>query len=90
MIHPQQPMFDTLLRFSQHVQVIDECWYWDGEPSADGSYRMNVPKNGGGRTTMTPKRYSYLFMRGHLTGTDQIRTTCGHRNCVNPGHLERF
>lgn len=75
-----------LERFCSKVEFTETCWLWKG-----------AQRNGGygafwdGTHLVYAHRWAYEFFVGLIPKgltIDHIKGVCGHRNCVNPEHLE--
>jgi hypothetical protein len=79
-------------RFLARVRrVSNGCWLWTGSVDPDGYGRFFLGKIDG-RTKIVPAhRWSYEHHVGPIPDgfvVDHIDDICGHRNCVNPKHLQ--
>lgn len=80
-------------RFWEYVDVgsEDECWLWKGcTKNGYGTFwiRDSSYKNGG---KMVPAhRYSYEIANGNVEKGAIFHHKCEVKNCVNPGHLEKY
>src|SRR5690349_17274649 len=61
-------------------RAADECWEWSGRVT------WSVKKDGKTLSTVL-RRVAYAAFIGDIPQYHEIKTTCEHRDCVNPNHL---
>lgn len=79
-------------RFRTSIRrVSNGCWLWTGSVDPDGYARFFLGRVNGKTKMVFAHRWAYQ----HFVGTipdgqviDHIAEVCGHRNCVNPKHLQ--
>src|SRR3954463_6846856 len=74
-------------RFWPKVTFSDTCWLWTGAIDSNGYGNFGMS---GGRTIKAHK-WAWEDANGPVPDglhLDHVKELCGHRNCVNPGHLE--
>lgn len=75
-------------RFWAKVEKTETCWLWIGATNK-GGYGQFTSRHGG--IPQYVHRLAYELLRGPIPEglhLDHLRDVCGHRNCVNPDHLE--
>ena len=83
-------------RLLSNVEIVGECWQWQGKPNLNGYGEINYE----GRTQRA-HRVSYVAFKGEVPAGLQVDHTCHsndttcaggpkcpHRACINPDHLE--
>jgi hypothetical protein len=61
-------------------RAADECWMWSGRVT------WSVKKDGKTLSTVL-RRVAYAAFIGDIPQYHEVKTTCEHRDCVNPKHL---
>lgn len=77
-------------RFLERVRKTDTCWLWEGSTTKDGYGRFFAGKNAP-QVHVAAHRWAYEHWVGPIPDgyvIDHKKEVCGHRNCVNPAHLE--
>ena len=69
-------------RFWKKVEKSDGCWNWTGSLKPDGYGRFAI-----GGTMLLARQVSWQLAHGPVLQGLSIRSTCGHRECVNPSHM---
>jgi hypothetical protein len=62
----------------------DSHWYWQGQIRDDGSEWLYLS----GRAVRVRRLVAEAFTGAPLDSRDKIFSTCSHKGCVNPEHLE--
>lgn len=79
---PPQDRMD-LGRFFATTELVEGCWLWQGEVTANGYGRFSTTA---GRTVA--HRWIYERLVGPIPEGRQLDHLCRVRACVNPNHLE--
>lgn len=69
-------------RFWSKVEVVGDCWEWQGTKQAEYGLFREDGKN------VLAYRWSYAFFGGVVPEGLQLDHLCRNRSCVNPAHLE--
>lgn len=95
-------MASDLERFLSHVdKQVDGCWPWTGALNPDGYALSYIRRDDGAKRFMHANRRSHQFFIGPIPAGFQVDhichnadltcpadSSCLHRRCVNPEHLE--
>ena len=63
----------------------DGCWYWTGSKLPTGYPHLTFD-----RESVYAHRLSYAWAGGTFEDGMVLTQTCGHKDCVNPQHLEQI
>lgn len=88
-------------RFENYIEIIGDCWLWQGYVNPTTGYGgFGIQDDQGRWHSIDAHRVSYMLYTGpipdglHLDHTCHTRdncvggSSCPHRRCVNPDHLE--
>lgn len=78
------------INFASHCEFApDGCIFWaTAQPTGTGRIGYGVFAPGRGQQSVNAHRFAYQWFNGPVAKGMVLDHTCGHRNCVNPAHLE--
>jgi hypothetical protein len=81
---PRRPILDRIMEKVEKTP--DGCWRWTASRSAPGYARIGSGGQGG--APLLAHRVMYELQVAPIPDGLEIDHLCGHRDCVNPAHLE--
>lgn len=69
-------------RFMSKIDVINDCWIWQGTFSGDGAPIIKL-----GNATVRAARLSHYIKTGVDIDRKHPRQVCGNSKCINPDHF---